>query len=103
VEAIARASARQIAGSAPDRLVPRPARFVPRQSPARGRKVGPSPVDRGRSGSKHHLLTDGHGGITIKDRVDMLHDVTAGADNSHRRPAKAYAVQPSFEPWNTLK
>ncbi|TDB94881.1 IS5 family transposase [Actinomadura sp. 7K534] len=26
-----------------------------------GPKTGPSPVDRGRPGSKHHLLTDGHG------------------------------------------
>lgn len=23
--------------------------------------MGPSPVDRGRAGSKHHLITDGHG------------------------------------------
>ncbi|AYL33979.1 IS5/IS1182 family transposase (plasmid) [Streptomyces fungicidicus] len=27
----------------------------------RGGLTGPSPVDRGRSGSKHHLITDGHG------------------------------------------
>ncbi|TDD85850.1 IS5 family transposase [Actinomadura rubrisoli] len=26
-----------------------------------GPKTGPSPVDRGRPGSKHHVLTDGHG------------------------------------------
>ncbi|WP_435878762.1 IS5 family transposase [Streptomyces klenkii] len=26
-----------------------------------GRETGPSPVDRGRPGSKHHLITDGHG------------------------------------------
>jgi hypothetical protein len=23
--------------------------------------IGPSPVDRGRNGSKHHVLVDGHG------------------------------------------
>jgi transposase len=37
------------------------------QSPAgekRGAKTGPSPVDRGRRGSKHHLLVDG-GGIPL--------------------------------------
>ncbi|WP_369275960.1 IS5 family transposase [Streptomyces sp. R11] len=27
----------------------------------RGSHTGPSPVDRGRAGSKHHLITDGHG------------------------------------------
>lgn len=26
-----------------------------------GRQTGPSPVDRGRAGSKHHLITDRHG------------------------------------------
>ncbi|MGQ4731521.1 IS5 family transposase [Streptomyces sp. Ju416(a)] len=26
-----------------------------------GFRTGPSPVDRGRTGSKHHLITDGHG------------------------------------------
>jgi Transposase DDE domain len=26
-----------------------------------GAKTGPSPVDRGRTGSKHHLLIDGRG------------------------------------------
>ena len=38
-----------------------------RESPAsekRGAKTGPSPVDRGRAGSKHHLLVDG-GGIPL--------------------------------------
>ena len=38
-----------------------------RESPAgekRGGKTGPSPVDRGRAGSKHHLLVDG-GGIPL--------------------------------------
>ncbi|WP_367575269.1 IS5 family transposase [Streptomyces griseoaurantiacus] len=33
----------------------------PRQSAKRGIHTGPSPVDRGRAGSKHHLITDGHG------------------------------------------
>ena len=37
-----------------DRLLPRPGR------PA-GPKSGPSPVDRARPGSKHHLITDGQG------------------------------------------
>ncbi|MDX3026212.1 IS5 family transposase [Streptomyces acidiscabies] len=32
-----------------------------RPGPKRGSHTGPSPVDRGRAGSKHHLITDGHG------------------------------------------
>ncbi|MEU1573352.1 IS5 family transposase [Streptomyces collinus] len=32
-----------------------------RQGPKRGVHTGPSPVDRGRAGSKHHLITDGQG------------------------------------------
>ncbi|MGR6975023.1 IS5 family transposase [Streptomyces cynarae] len=36
-------------------------RLFPRQSPKRGLATGPSPVGRGRTGSKHHLITDGHG------------------------------------------
>ncbi|MER7223693.1 IS5 family transposase [Streptomyces rubradiris] len=33
----------------------------PRQSAKRGSRTGPSPVDRGRTGSKHHSITDGYG------------------------------------------
>ena len=36
-------------------------RFQPGASEKGGSKTGPSPVDRGRPGSKHHLLTDGSG------------------------------------------
>ncbi|MFC8567331.1 IS5 family transposase [Streptomyces sp. NPDC057245] len=32
-----------------------------RQGAKRGLRTGPSPVDRGRAGSKHHVITDGHG------------------------------------------
>lgn len=42
-------------------LVPLRGRLLPRQSAERGIHTGPSPVDRGRAGSKHHLITDGHG------------------------------------------
>lgn len=31
------------------------------RAPGGGRKTGPSPVDRRKRGSKHHLLTDAHG------------------------------------------
>ncbi|WP_157520763.1 IS5 family transposase, partial [Herbidospora daliensis] len=33
----------------------------PNQSVKRGPQTGPSPVDRGRAGSKHHLITDATG------------------------------------------
>ncbi|GAA3134708.1 hypothetical protein GCM10017687_58730 [Streptomyces echinatus] len=36
-------------------------RLFPCQGLKRGQHTGPSPVDRGRAGSKHHLITDGHG------------------------------------------
>ncbi|NNN34413.1 IS5 family transposase [Streptomyces sp. S3(2020)] len=36
-------------------------RWLARQGPQRRPKTGPSPVDRARTGSKHHLITEGHG------------------------------------------
>jgi transposase len=45
-------------------LVARDRRLQPRASEKRGSQTGPSPVDRGRRGSKQHLLVDG-GGIPL--------------------------------------
>lgn len=48
---------------------------VARPGPQRGDHVGPSPVDRARPGSKHHLIVDRHGtplAVTGGNR----HDVT---------------------------
>lgn len=42
-------------------LVPLYGRLFPRQDTERGQHTGPSPVDRGRAGSTHHLITDGRG------------------------------------------
>jgi hypothetical protein len=42
-------------------LVPCGHRFLARAGGAAWPKSGPSPVDRARPGSKHNLLTDGHG------------------------------------------
>lgn len=36
-------------------------RLLPRQGRSTGPKSGPSPVDRARPGSKHHLIVDGQG------------------------------------------
>lgn len=43
------------------RLVPLCGRLFPRQRPERGLHTRPSTDDWGRAGSKHHLITDGHG------------------------------------------
>lgn len=45
----------------PAGLVESCGRLLARQGVKRGLHTGPSPVDRGRPGSKHHLITDGHG------------------------------------------
>jgi transposase len=43
---------------------------------ARGKKTGPNPTDRRKAGSKHHVLTDGHGiplvaQLTAANRIDI--------------------------------
>src|SRR5712691_5909532 len=42
-------------------MVARDRRCQPRAGQKRGSETGPSPVDRGRNGSKHHLLVDANG------------------------------------------
>src|SRR5205823_4920055 len=44
-----------------DRVVTRGRRCQPRAGEKGGSETGPSPVDRGRAGSKHHLLVDATG------------------------------------------
>jgi len=44
-----------------DRLVARGRRLQPHPRPIGGLLTGPSPVDRARAGSKHHLMTDASG------------------------------------------
>src|SRR5919108_86894 len=56
------------------RLVPGCDRRQLRARPARGGLTGPSPVDRARTGSKHHLLTDATG-------VPLAVSVTGGQRN----------------------
>ncbi len=59
------AAARNAAGrtqrGGPPRLVACRGRLQSRAGCKRGSHTGPSPVDRGRTGSKHHLITDGNG------------------------------------------
>jgi IS5 family transposase len=44
-----------------DRLDARLHRRLPREGEKGGGATGPSPVDRGKTGSKHHLICDGNG------------------------------------------
>src|ERR1700745_3891031 len=75
------AAARGAAGPAQrvrgDRLVPGGGRRVARAGAKRGAKTGPSPVDRARAGSKHHVITDA-GGIPLAVTLTggNRHDVT---------------------------
>ncbi len=71
----------------------------------RGAKVGPSPVDRGRPGSKHHLITDA-GGIPLAvtltggnrndvtqllPLIDAIPPIRGLRGRPRRRPRKLYA------------
>ena len=49
-------------------------RWQPRAGQKRGAETGPSPVDRGRAGSKHHLLVDATG-------IPLAFSVTGGNRN----------------------
>ena len=57
----ARAAFDAVARCRRDRLVARDRRCQPCAGEKRGSETGPSPVDRGRKGSKHHLLVDATG------------------------------------------
>ncbi len=57
----ARTIAESIAAVECHRLVAGLGGFCFRAGRARGKKTGPSPVDRRKNGSKHHVLTDGNG------------------------------------------
>ncbi|UGQ12039.1 IS5 family transposase [Yinghuangia sp. ASG 101] len=70
-----------------------------------GSNTGPSPVDRGRAGSKHHLITDGHGTplaviLTGRNRhdvtqllplLDAVPPVRGRVGRPRRRPVTLYA------------
>src|SRR5207253_855832 len=59
--ALARAAAGGVARRRPARVGASDRRLQSPASEKGGAKTGPSPVDRGRAGSKHHLLVDGRG------------------------------------------
>lgn len=58
---------------------------VTHQGPQRGDHVGPSPVDRARPGSKHHLIVDRHGTpLAATLTGGNCHDVTQLLPRTHR-------------------
>src|SRR5262249_3417329 len=66
-----------IASSGPNRLVPCGDRLRLGASGFWGAQTGPNPTDRGKAGSKHHVLTDA-GGIPLVAKITAAnaHDVT---------------------------
>ncbi|MFI0738736.1 IS5 family transposase [Streptomyces sp. NPDC021100] len=75
------------------------------RAPKRGIATGPSPVDRARPGSKHHLVTDGHGtplaviltggnrndGTQLLPLLDAIPPVRGRRGRPRRRPEAVFA------------
>jgi IS5 family transposase len=70
-------TARRVERGRADRLDARLHRRLPREGEKRGEATGPSPVDRGKTGSKHHLICDGNGTpFTVITTAADVNDVT---------------------------
>jgi transposase len=78
VATAARSAAREAPSGRPDRLVAGGDRQLARPCRWGGERTGPSPVDRARSGSKHHTLTCGRG-------TPLALSLTAGNQNDIRQ------------------
>jgi Transposase DDE domain len=105
VAAAASASAGRTARCRAARLVPGGDRLLARAGGAPWPKSGPSPVDRARPGSKHHLLTEGAGiplvvSLTGGNRndvtqllplLDSIPPVRGRRGRPRRRPDTIYA------------
>lgn len=86
-------------------LVPCGRRLQSRAGRERGLHIGPSPVDRGRTGSKHHLITDGYGiplaviltggnrnDVTqLMPLLDAIPSVRGPVGHSRRKPDSLFA------------
>ena len=95
----------QVARGRPTRLVSGNRRLGLHSRGRRGGKTGPSPVDRRKNGSKHHVLTDGRGtplaaSVTAANRhdvmellplVDAVPPVRGKTGRPRRRPKTLYA------------
>jgi len=96
-----RNSAGPVAKCRPDRFQPLCRRQRDDSGGRGGEKTGPSPVDRRKPGSKHHVLTDGNGiPIVALTTAANCHDVTQLLELVNRVPAiqgKAGAPRYRFE------
>jgi transposase len=86
-------------------LGPRRAGFLSGSGKKRGRLTGPNPCDRGRAGSKHHLLIDGNGvplavaltaanladTTTLEMMLDAVQPISGPRGRPRRRPRKLHA------------
>lgn len=101
----ARGAAGQAQHRRTDRLVPRRSRRLPCPGGERRPKTGPSPIDRARSGSQHHLITDSTGiplaaTLTSGNRhditqliplIDAVPPIRGRRGRPRQRPARIYA------------
>jgi transposase len=105
VGASARRAPGPLAAGEPDRLEPSRGGLLFGARPKRGSETGPNPTDRGRAGSKHHLLVDGRGTplaalLTAANRHDVTQllplltavpPVAGKPGPPRRKPAELYA------------
>lgn len=84
---------------------PRRAGFLLDSGKKRGPLTGPNPCDRGRAGSKHHLLIDGNGvplavaltaanvadTTTLEMMLDAVQPISGPSGRPRRRPRKLHA------------
>lgn len=88
------------------RLVPRSHRFGAGAGKKGGAQTGPNPTDRGKSGSKHHMITDRYGTplatpmltpsnvpdvVMLIPLVDHIRPVRGRVGRPRRRPDKLHA------------
>ena len=75
VEAVARGAPRAVGRGRPDRLEPGGGRFAERSSKKGGRLTGKNPTDKGKPGSKQHVISDAQG-IPLASRLTAanVHD-----------------------------
>jgi hypothetical protein len=96
----ARTAAHRAALGRATRPGPHGSRRLARARPQRGDHIGPSPVNRGHPGSKHHLIVDGHGvplavtltGVTqLMPLLDTLPPIRGRRGRPRRKPRELFA------------
>ncbi|MCC4607781.1 IS5 family transposase [Xanthomonas campestris pv. zinniae] len=99
------AMARSPAPIRPDRLVSREHRWRMCPQPPGGQETGPNPTDRGKLGSKRHVLTDArgvplailvsganrHDSMLFEDLIDAVQPVGGLQGRPKKRPDKVHA------------